>query len=88
MIVCRSCGAEIEWAKTPSGKNIPLDKEPEVDGNILVSMRGIGLAPLAIAQSKEQIETLRSQAKATGQLHLLFKSHFATCPNAKQHRKA
>ncbi len=87
MIVCRSCGAEIEWAKTPAGKNIPLDKEPEVDGNILVSMRGIGLAPLAIAQSKEQIELLKSQAKASGQLHVLFKSHFATCPDHAKFRK-
>jgi hypothetical protein len=86
MIVCRSCGAEIEWAITPNGKRIPLDKLPVEDGNILVSMR-TDLPPLAIAQTQKEIEVLRSQAVHTGQPHTLFKSHFATCPNANKHRK-
>jgi len=26
---CKSCGAEIVWAKTRSGKNMPMDPKPE-----------------------------------------------------------
>ena len=29
MSKCSSCGAEIIWAKTPAGKNMPLDAKPE-----------------------------------------------------------
>jgi hypothetical protein len=29
MANCRSCGAEIVWAKTERGKAIPLDAKPE-----------------------------------------------------------
>lgn len=28
MAQCRSCGAEIEWLKTKSGKSIPVDRKP------------------------------------------------------------
>lgn len=34
MSTCRSCGAEIKWAKTTTGKSIPLDPHPHADGNI------------------------------------------------------
>lgn len=26
---CKSCGAQLIWAKTPEGKNMPLDAKPE-----------------------------------------------------------
>lgn len=29
MLRCRSCGAEIRWAKSEQGKAMPLDAEPE-----------------------------------------------------------
>lgn len=28
---CRSCGARILWAKTSTGKNIPVDYDPEIE---------------------------------------------------------
>ena len=31
MSQCRSCGAEIVWMKTGSGKNIPVDAETVAD---------------------------------------------------------
>lgn len=34
MAKCRSCGAEIVWAKTETGKSIPIDAEPVNEGNI------------------------------------------------------
>ena len=33
---CRSCGAAIVWAKTTTGKSMPLDAEPVPDGNIVL----------------------------------------------------
>jgi hypothetical protein len=84
---CRSCGADIIWAVTEKGKAMPVDPTPLPDGNIVLSMR-TNQAPVAAIQTKESIEYLLAQAKYTGQEHLLFKSHFATCPNATKHRKA
>ncbi len=34
MATCKSCGAEIFWAKTTGGKNMPLDANPAMNGNI------------------------------------------------------
>lgn len=31
---CRSCGAEILWAVTTSGKRMPVDATPEPYGNV------------------------------------------------------
>lgn len=31
---CRSCQRPIIWAKTVSGKNMPLDPKPVLDGNV------------------------------------------------------
>jgi len=87
MIICRSCGAPIEWAITPDGKRIPIDVQAVEDGNILLSHKSLEEPPVAFVQSKSNIEILRSQAKLSGQPHVLFKSHFATCPNAAKHRK-
>lgn len=36
MKTCRGCGAEIEWARTKSGKAIPLDPGNVERGNITV----------------------------------------------------
>ena len=82
---CRSCGAEIFWAKTTQGKNMPIDSSPVEDGTILISVR-TG-AQVAEPQSKDQVEELKKQNKANGQPHRLFKSHFATCPQSKTWRK-
>lgn len=29
MAVCKSCGAKIAWVRTPKGKLMPIDVEPE-----------------------------------------------------------
>lgn len=73
---CRSCGAAIIWSKTvATGKAVPLDAEPHEDGNI-------GLVPAgAMVLPKEMVEL----GKKIGSKR--YRSHFATCPNASQHRK-
>jgi hypothetical protein len=35
MAGCRSCGAPIRWVVTEKGKRIPLDRDPQPDGNIV-----------------------------------------------------
>lgn len=72
MSTCKSCGAEIFWMKTVAGKSMPLDRKPVMGGNISL---GFGTDHLAyVVESHPGIER--------------YVSHFATCPSAKQHRKA
>jgi hypothetical protein len=72
---CRSCGQRMLWAKTESGKSIPLDPEPAPDGNVaLDGAVAMVLGPEAAAQCRA----------AGGRL---YKSHFATCSHPERHRK-
>jgi hypothetical protein len=76
---CRSCGAEIIWARTERGSRMPMDARRVMgnDKNLFVlrdhhSPEG----PLAIAAWGLD---WRSDPH--------YRSHFATCPNADQHRR-
>jgi len=69
---CKSCGKEIRWYKTVSGRAMPVDAEPSEKGTLDISS---GVAKTAV----------KGITLPGTPLHL---SHFATCPNAKQHRKA
>lgn len=64
---CKSCGAAIIWAKTPTGKTMPIDAASEtmwlIDG--------------------DSINSFNASARPVQ----VRKSHFATCPNADQHRR-
>jgi hypothetical protein len=63
------------WRETEKGKRIPLDPEPVVDGNIrLNGTRCHTLTELELSAANQDGE-------------LLYKSHFATCPDAAKHRK-
>lgn len=69
---CRSCGAAIIWAKTEAGKSAPFDAEPAPDGNVILERTGTAFVVPEEERSK---------------FSNLHKNHFATCPNAKTHRK-
>ena len=76
MAECNSCGAPIFWAKTIKGRPIPLDEQPSPRGNVVVSEEGTALVyrdPSAIAPRYADSPK--------------YLSHFATCPNAEEHRK-
>ena len=79
MIACRACHAEIWWAETEQGKRMPVDADPSPDGNVAVVREGAGEAPPVV------------RVLPAGDLPLnlvvLYTSHFATCPNASQHRR-
>ena len=35
-VTCTSCGASTMWVKTTSGKSMPLDPQPVVNGNVYI----------------------------------------------------
>lgn len=65
MSVCRACGAEIRWAKTPRGKSIPLDYEPTTNGNVTLAD--------GVATVHGKNDDLTGAQRWT--------PHHATCPN-------
>lgn len=91
--LCRSCNAPIRWAVSEaSGKRIPLDPEPSEDGNIVETGRThpTGVAMVRYLKKSQQPAMANLLALATGGPELpapRYVTHFATCPNAEQHRK-
>jgi len=71
---CNSCDAPIIWALTENGKRMPVDAEPVRDGNIVLEHHG------------QRVTAIVRDAMLPG-LEPLYKSHFATCPNASTHRR-
>lgn len=75
---CGSCGAAVVWCETSKGKRMPVDAEPYDGGNVeIVEVRGA--APLAVVHGDTGMATLDGSPR--------YRSHFATCPNADQHRR-
>jgi hypothetical protein len=74
---CRSCHAPITWAVTGKGRRMPLDPQPVAEGNIRLEPIPGRSTPLAIVMGKGEATTRSG-----------YVSHFATCPNAKRHRKS
>jgi len=76
---CRTCKAEIKWAITDAGRLIPLDIEPQADGNIrLAAALVYGGTPRAIVIPADRRGELAGE---------LYRPHFATCPHAGEHRR-
>jgi hypothetical protein len=77
---CTSCGTNIIWATTAAtGKVMPVDVEPHPDGNVLLTER-VGRSPLAEVVAPGQDSLIAGEP--------LRRSHFSTCPQADQHRRA
>ena len=83
MAKCRSCGAEIIWIRTASGKSMPCDAagisysevlHPCVDGNEVLTL-------------VTKAGTIVRTEFDPGGDKIGYISHFATCPNANMHRK-
>jgi hypothetical protein len=70
---CRSCKAPIVWATfSTTGKRAPFDAEPTEEGEYAIS--AVGGEPVAVFAPENP--------------DARYVSHFATCPDAKKHRKA
>lgn len=80
---CRSCNAEIKWIKMESGKSMPVDASgisysetfhPGAKGNNVLTL---------VTERGTIVRTVFDPAGDK----IGYMSHFATCPNANQHRK-
>jgi hypothetical protein len=81
---CRTCDAPILWAVTTAGKPMPLDPAPAADGNIILTGQtgrttSGGSAPECRVDDTMTLPGIDPPER--------FKSHFATCPQASQHRR-
>ena len=72
---CRSCGAEIVWAVTASGRNMPVDAAPSDAGTITLTQAGTKNR----AEVSGPPNLLDDRPRHT--------SHLATCEFASSHRK-
>lgn len=78
-----SCGAPMRWAHhETTGRRMPLDAEANPAGNISVvrwgdrQPNGMALPIIAVNVAPDRAMT-----------PMRYTSHFATCPNAAEHRK-
>lgn len=82
---CSSCGASIVWLKTVNDKPMAVDSpsagfvDPEGD------LRGL----FAVVMGRERIAYALSKLPADlVNKSVAWRTHFATCPNADDHRKS
>jgi len=78
--ICKSCGAAIIWVRTAKSF-MPLDPalipvQPDPQGTVW-----------AIKENGEMIRGNKVSVSCEGGYVLARVSHFATCPNANQHRR-
>ncbi|WP_027500422.1 hypothetical protein [Rhodococcus sp. UNC363MFTsu5.1] len=74
---CTSCEAPIFFATTPGDEQMPVEVEPRADGNVHVTFSD---PPTARVVGRGQAEGMRAAGIQ------LYRSHFASCPKANQHR--
>lgn len=75
---CRSCGAPVIWALTVKGNATCFDAQPNTEGTFVLR-RGKRTATIYTKYVKTDDEEYAGEPRYT--------SHFASCPNADQHRK-
>lgn len=71
---CRTCSAQVIWARTVHGVPMMVDAEPSERGDLALQPRKSG-TPQAWKPTPEQRPG-----------RVLYRSHFATCPDADAHR--
>lgn len=72
---CKTCHAPIMWTVTPADKLMPLDVMPGPDGNVRLDGD--------VATVLGPLEVLLALEAGTP----LYVPHWATCPDADQHRR-
>lgn len=78
----RSCKAPILWAHTADNKRMTLDPKPTANGNVLIHISEEPEPRLIVAVlTRGQVDGARSDGKT------LYRSHFASCPDADGHRR-
>lgn len=77
---CKSCGAPIMWAHLPSGKIMPVNIEPTT----YWERKG---AKGKIVTSYGKVVSCDFEGDPNTATGFGYIPHWATCPNADQHRK-
>lgn len=80
---CKSCKAAIAFVRLPSGRRLPINPDPTDNGNVHITGSRNEDEPAARVIST-QTGTLFDNAPTT----TAYTSHFATCPQASQHRRS
>lgn len=75
MSTCKTCGGQIIWARTNTGKRMPLDAKPTPEGNLILST----------GELLPTVRTVGSAGHKPGQS--LYRSHLFTCKQATAHRQ-
>lgn len=78
LATCRSCGASIVWVVTSNLKKMPVDADP------VALPHGFRLTEEDDDDAGAPIATFVAAVPAGERV---WQSHFATCPNATQHRR-
>lgn len=81
---CRSCHIPVLWADTTVGERMPVDEKPTADGNVLLHITDDSPTPKLIAGVLNRGQA----AGARDRGERLYRSHFASCPNASGHRRS
>ena len=72
---CKSCARPMRWVTNRlSGRKMPVDFDPHEDGNVVVDAN----------DRADVYRATPTEIPAGSTLHF---SHFATCPNADEHRR-
>jgi hypothetical protein len=74
---CLSCRAPVVWGITGAGKRIPVDPDPVADGNLAIG-----------PETPPRVRYLQPNEDPVRTSEWRGVSHFATCPDAKLHRKS
>jgi hypothetical protein len=80
---CKSCGEQIVWAITVHGRRMPLDPVAITNGNVAIVGQTAEAAPLAAVIPPRDIDEWRKHGTI-----VLYRSHFASCPDADLWRQA
>lgn len=77
---CRTCNIAIVWARTTTGKYIPVEPDPTPHGNLT-------LYPMADHPGRLAIVSTGSRRSALAAAGIpLYVSHFVSCPNSNEWR--
>lgn len=79
---CREplCNARIVWTVTNNGRRMPVDVDPILGGNVVLTT-GTDTTPESRVLTRDEME------RRAGNGTRAFVSHFSTCPAAASRRK-
>lgn len=75
-VPCRSCRAPMFWVITADGKRMPVNATPDPKGGFVLTLKSTGELHAEVAMPSTPANRNR------------YVSHFATCPQADQHRRS